>query len=188
MVPLQIRADTFPPLQCDAENTSDYFLLGPSSVFLDESYVSKTNIPEVAISDTFEWIPPSEFPTSLISPPSSFVEQWTTTTTTYISTTKLSNQHTGNYLVNIVARSSIPVASENDPRIKVFLKGSKGGKTGSGSSRGGTWRIRRTDRKKESSRGMGRSLQMARAGKVVLVGEWDVRAPIDTEWMVPVTG
>ena len=34
------------------------------------------------------------------------------------------------------------------------------------------------DRKKESSCGMGRSLQI----EVVLVSEWDVRALIDTEW------
>ena len=52
------------------------------------------------------------------------MEQYTTAT--FISTTKLHIRDTGDYPVNIVERSSIPIASESDPRIKVFLKGSKG--------------------------------------------------------------
>ena len=54
---------------------------------------------------------------------SSLVEQFTTTP--FISTTKLHNRHTGDYPVDIVdvERSSIPIASESDPRIKLFLKG-----------------------------------------------------------------
>jgi len=54
---------------------------------------------------------------SVTSPPSSFVEQYTMTTT-YVSTTKLHNRHTGDYPANIVERSSIPIASEKDIRIK----------------------------------------------------------------------
>ena len=61
---------------------------------------------------------------SVTSLPSSFVEQYTTTT--YVSTTKLHNRHTGDYSVNVVERSSIPIASEDDSRIKVFLKGPTG--------------------------------------------------------------
>ena len=100
------------------------------SIFLDNSYVSKTNISEIATGDTFNCtlgmdtsirISHELTQSSVTSVPSSFVEQYTTTT--YVSTTKLHNRHTGDYPVNIIERSSIPVASDSDPRIKVFLKG-----------------------------------------------------------------
>ena len=44
----------------------------------------------------------------------------------YVSTTILRNRHTGDYPINIIERSSIPVASIDDPRIRVFLKGPEG--------------------------------------------------------------
>jgi len=43
-----------------------------------------------------------------------------------VSTTKLHNRHTGDNPVNIVKRPNIPIASEKDSRIKVFLKGPTG--------------------------------------------------------------
>lgn len=46
------RAETAAYLQCSVKNTSDYRLLpGPVSVFLDDSFVSKTRI-SVSISHT----------------------------------------------------------------------------------------------------------------------------------------
>lgn len=39
----------------------------------------------------------------------------------YVSTTK-----TGDYPVNIIVRSRIPIALAGDPQIKVLLKGAKG--------------------------------------------------------------
>jgi len=108
--------------QCAVKNTSEYYLLpGTMSIFLNNSYVSKTNISEIATGDTFNCtlgIDTSirvshELTQSFVSsPPSSFVEQYMTTT--YVSTTKLHNRHTGDYPVNIVERSSIPIASESD--------------------------------------------------------------------------
>ena len=103
------------------------------SIFLNDSYVSNTYISDIVTGDTFNCtlgmdtsirVSHELTQSSVTSPPSSFVEQYTTTT--YVSTTKLHNRHTGDYPVNIVERSSIPIASESEPRIKVFLKGPAG--------------------------------------------------------------
>jgi hypothetical protein len=40
-----------------------------------------------------------------------------------VSTNKLRNRRTEDYPVNIVERSSIPITSASDLRIKAFLKG-----------------------------------------------------------------
>ena len=130
--------------------------------------------------------------TSVTSAPSSFAEQYTTTT--YISTTTLRNRHTGDYPVNIVERSSIPVASDDDPRIKVFLKRPERLAT---AKDGVEVNLRRTDGFKVK---WGRDLEETKNGKkegkfiwygtispgeeVVLVSEWDVRAPVDAEWKI----
>ena len=114
------------------------------------------------------------------------MEQYTTTT--YVSTTKLHNRHTGDYSVDIAKRSSIPIASINDPRIKVFLKGPKG----SENEEGEKVTLRREDGFKVK---WGEDVEDARDGQkagtfiwfetispgdeVVLVNEWDVRAPFE---------
>ncbi|KAF9783017.1 hypothetical protein BJ322DRAFT_1009242 [Thelephora terrestris] len=189
-------------LQCAVKNTSDYYLLpGTMSVFLDNSYVSKTEIPEIATGDTFNCTLGMDTSirvlhglteSTVTSPPSSFVEQYTTTT--YVSTTKLHNRHVGDYPVNIIERSSIPTASESDPRIKVFLKGPKGlaeSVEGQGVDLG------RADGFKVK---WGRDVEDTKNGQkegkfiwygtippgaeVDLVSEWEVRAPVDAEWRV----
>ena len=168
--------------KCAVKNTSEYYLLpGTMSVFLDDSYVSQTNVSGVATGDTFNCtlgmdtsvrVSHELTQSSVTSPPSSFVEQYTTTT--YVSTTKLHNRHIGDYPVNVVERSSIPIASEDDPRIKVFSKGPEGlaerdkrltseGKMGSMSSGGETRMIQKMDRKKGNSFGTGLSLQGRRS-------------------------
>ena len=130
--------------------------------------------------------------TSVTSAPSSFAEQYTTTT--YVSTTTLRNRHTGDYPVNIVERSSIPVASSDDPRIKVFLKNPEGLAT---AEDGAEVDLGREDGFKVK---WGRDLDHTKNGKkegkfiwygtispgeeVVLVSEWDVRAPADAEWKI----
>ena len=130
--------------------------------------------------------------TSKMSAPSSFVEQYTTTT--YVSTTTLHSRHTGDYPVGIVERSSIPVASVNDPRIKVFLKGPSGLAT---VEDGVEVDLGRNDGFKVK---WGRDLEQTKNGKkegqfiwsgtilpgqeVRLVSEWDVRAPVDAGWRI----
>ena len=170
------------------------------NVFLDDSYVSKTDISEIATGDTFNCtlgmdtsirVSHELTQSSVTSAPSSFVEQYTTT---YVSTTKLHNRHTGDYPVNIVERSSIPVASESDPRIKVLLKGPVGLAEGEG---GKEVDLGRRDGFKVK---WGRDVEDTKNGQkegkfiwygtippgdeVVLISEWDVRAPFDVEWRV----
>jgi len=104
------------------------------SVFFDTLFVSKTSILDIATGDTFSCtlgmdtlirVSHELTESSVTSPPSKFVEQYTTTT--YVSTTKFHNRHTGDYTITIVGRSSIPTASaDDDPDTKVFLKGPKG--------------------------------------------------------------
>ena len=130
--------------------------------------------------------------TSATSASSSFVEQYTTTT--YVSTTKLRNRHTGDYPVNIVERSSVPIASADDPRIKVFLKKPEGLAT---AEEGVEVDLKRSDGFKVK---WGTDLEQTKDGKkegkfiwygtippseeVVLVSEWDVRAPVDAKWKI----
>lgn len=184
------------------KNTSEYYLLaGTLSVFLNESYVSKTEISEVGNGDTLRCtlgmdtsiqVSNTFIGTSKTSAPSSFVEQYKTTT--YVSTTTLRNRHTGDYPVNIVERSSIPIASISDSRIRVFLKGPEGLPT---AEDGVEVDLRRSDGFKVK---WGRDLEETKNGKkegkfiwygtispgeeVVLVSECDVRAPVDVEWVV----
>ena len=104
------------------------------SVFFDTLYVSKTSILDIATGDTFNCtlgmdtlirVSHELTESSVTSPPSTFVKQYTTTT--YVSTTKFHNRHTGDYTIAIIGRSSIPTASaDDDPDTKVFLKGPKG--------------------------------------------------------------
>ncbi|KAF9651185.1 hypothetical protein BDM02DRAFT_3259188 [Thelephora ganbajun] len=189
-------------LQCAVKNTSDYYLLpGTMSIFLNNSYVSQTNIPDIATGDTFNCtlgmdtsirVSYEITESSVTSTPSSFVEQYRTTT--YVSTTKLQNRHTGDYPVNIVERSSIPIASENDPRIKVFLKGPAGlAESEEGDSvdvgRGDGFQVKWgrdvEDTKNGQKEGKFVWYGTIPPGKeVVLVSEWDVRAPVDAEWRV----
>ena len=171
------------------------------SIFVDDSFVSETDISETATGDTFNCtlgmdtsirVSHELIQSSVTSPPSSFTEQYTTTT--YVSTTKLHNRHTGDYPVNIVERSSIPIASESDPRIKVFLKGPRGLAE---SEDGHEVDLERRDGFKVK---WGRDMEDMRNGQkegkfiwygsippgeeVVLVSEWDVRAPVDVEWRI----
>ena len=126
---------------------------------------------------------------SVISPPSTIVEQYTTTT--YVSTTRLHNRHTGDYPVNVIERSSIPVASVDDPQTKVFLKGPTGlaeSKEGEEVDLG-----RKDGFKVKWGRDLEDTTNGQKEGKfiwygvippgedVVLVSEWDVREPV-TDW------
>ena len=188
--------------QCAVKNTSEYYLLpGTMSVFLDDSYVSQTNVSGVATGDTFNCtlgmdtsvrVSHELTQSSVTSPPSSFVEQYTTTT--YVSTTKLHNRHIGDYPVNIVERSSIPIASEDDPRIKVFLKGPDGlaeseeGQEVDLEREDGfnvKWGRNTDDTKDGQKEGKFVWYGTIPPGKeVILISEWEVRAPVDAEWRV----
>jgi len=171
------------------------------NIFLNNTYVSKTDIFDVATGDTFDCtlgmdtsirVSHELTESSVTSVPSSFVEQYTTTT--YVSTTKLHNRHTSDYPVDIVERSSIPIASANDPRIKVFLKGPKGLAE---SEEGEEVDLGRADgfrvkwgKDVEDTKGGQKDGKFIWYGtispceEVVLVSEWEVRAPFDAGWRV----
>ena len=171
------------------------------SIFLNNSYISETNISETATGDMFNCtlgmdtsirVSHELTQSSVTSPPSSFMEQYTTTT--YVSTTKLHNRHTGDYPVNIVERSSIPIASEDDPRIKVFLKvprrlaeSGDGQEVNPGRKDGFKIKWGRDVEDTENGQKEGKFIwygTIPPGKEVVLVSEWDVRAPVDVDWRI----
>lgn len=183
------------------KNTSDYHLLpGTVNVFLDGSYVSKTNISDINTGDTFQCtlgidtsakVAHTLVSSSTTSTASSFVEQYKTTT--YTSTTTITNRHTGDYPIQIVERSSLPVASPQDTRIKVFLKEPEGlaeGEEGSDIDLGRLdgfkvkWGTDVDESKDGKKSGKFIWCGTIDPGKeVVLVSKWEVRAPVDVEWI-----
>lgn len=187
--------------KCAVKNTSDYHLLpGIVNVFLDGSYVSKTNIFDINTGDSFQCtlgidtsakVVHALVSSSTTSTASSFVEQYKTTT--YISTTTITNRHTGDYPIQIVERSSLPVASPQDTRIKVFLKEPEGLAEG---EEGSDIDLDRPDGfKVKWGTDVGEIKDGKKSGKfiwcgtidpgkeVVLVSKWEVRAPVDVDWI-----
>ena len=187
--------------KCAVKNTSDYHLLpGTVNVFLDGSYVSKTDISDINTGDTFQCtlgidtsakVEHTLVSSSTTSTASSFVEQYKTTT--YTSTTTITNRHTGDYPIHIVERSSLPVASPQDTRIKVFLKEPGGlaeGEEGSDINLGRPdgfkvkWGTDVDETKDGKKSGKFIWYGTINPGKeVVLVSKWEVRAPVDVEWV-----
>jgi len=182
------------------KNTSDYHLLpGTVNVFLDGSYVSKTDISDINTGDTFQCtlgidtsakVVHTLVSSSTTSAASSFVEQYKTTT--YTSTTTITNRHTGDYPIQIVERSSLPIASPQDTRVKVFLKKPDGLAEGEEGvdidlSRPDEFRIKwgtDVDETKDGKKS-GKFIwfgSVKPGEEVVLVSQWEVRAPVDVEW------
>lgn len=183
------------------KNTTDYHLLpGPVRVFMDDAYVSKTSITDINTGDMFRCTLGVDTSTrvsynitSTLEPSraSSFVEQYTTKT--YISTTTISNRHTGKNQISVVEKSSVPVAPEGDTRIKVFLKKPEGLAE---SEDGVGLDLKRRDRFKvmwssgDENEGKGGKKEgkfvwfgtVAPGKEVTLVSEWEVRAPIGVDW------
>ena len=187
--------------KCAVKNTSDHHLLpGTVNVFLDGSYVSKTDISDINTGDSFQCtlgidtsakVVNTLVSSSTTSTASSFVEQYKTTT--YTSTTTITNRHTGDYPIRIVERSSLPVASPQDTRIKVFLKEPEGlaeGEEGSDIDLGRPdgfkikWGTDVDETKDGKKSGKFIWYGTIDPGKeVILVSKWEVRAPVDVEWV-----
>ncbi|KDQ59016.1 hypothetical protein JAAARDRAFT_206003, partial [Jaapia argillacea MUCL 33604] len=118
-------------LQCEVKNASEYRLLpGPVSVFLDESYVSKTSIQDVNTGDTFECplgtdtslrISHIRIPRTVRETASAFAEQFKSTT--YTVTTTIRNKHRF-AISELVVRDVIPLV--DDKRVKVILRKPQG--------------------------------------------------------------
>ncbi|KDQ50394.1 hypothetical protein JAAARDRAFT_42021 [Jaapia argillacea MUCL 33604] len=123
-------------LQAEIKNTSDYRLLpGPVSVFLDESFMSKTSIQDIPAGDTFTCtlgidsalrVSYSRKSRTLKDSSNAFFgafsEQFTTTGYTVLTT--IENKHTFDIEGDLVVRDIIPVTE--DKQVKVVLRKPEG--------------------------------------------------------------
>jgi uncharacterized protein (TIGR02231 family) len=189
-------------LQCEVKNNTDYHILpGPVSVFMDGEYVSKTSISDINTGDIFRCtlgvdtstrVTYNLTSTSETSKASSFVEQYKTTK--YTSTTTIQNRHTDQYPISIIEKSSVPVAPLDDDRIRVFLRKpdglaetEDGVEVNLGREDGfkAKWISAGDDSQKKGGKKTGKFVWLGKIDsgqKVVLVSEWEVRAPIDVDW------
>ena len=173
------------------------------SVFFEPLLVSKTSIPDTATGDRFSCTlgmdtsirVSHELTESSVSSPQSVVEEPYTivdpyVTTTYVSTTRLYNQHIGSYPIAITER--VPIDSVDDFDIKVFLKEPKrlaeseeGEEVDLGREDGFKvkWGGDLEDTENGQKGGMFVWYGAIPPGKeVVLVSEWDVRETIRNWW------
>lgn len=189
------RQQTVVYMESAVKNTSDYRLLpGPVAVFLDNSYVSRTSISDINAGDIFQCtfgIDPSArisyVSTSKVvrDPVASFVEQFKTTT--FTSTTKISNQHS--FPISIVSKDTVPLC--DDKRIKVILRKPERLLDTDGTA---------VDLKREDGikvkwgkvvddRGGEMEGKFEWVGTIpggkdaTLVTEWEVKCPIDVDWV-----
>jgi len=182
-------------MQSAVKNTSDYRLLpGAVAVFLDNSYVSRTFVPDINTGDTFQctlgvdpstrisYTRTSKF---VMDPVASFVEQFKTTT--FTSTTKISNQHS--FPISIVCKDAVPLCE--DKRVKIILR-KPGGLVDTKDEavdlkREDGMRVRWgkvIDDKGGKKDGMYEWAGTIPGGKdVVLVTEWEVKCPLDVYWV-----
>jgi len=194
------RKDTLAYIQCEVKNTTDYHLLpGPVNVFMNDRFVSKTSIPDINTGDMFRCslgidtslrVLYSLTSASVTSKATAYVEQYKTTT--YTSTTTISNRHTGEHPIFVVEKSSIPVAPEEDKAIRVFLKEPKGLAEGEDGvevdlKRADGFKVKwgsGDDRTKDGQK-QGKFVwngRIAPGSEVVLVSQWEVRAPVEVAW------
>lgn len=166
---------------------------------MDNQFVSKTSIQDVKTGDMFRCslgVDTSTRVTYRVSSKSetskatSFVEQYKTTT--YTSVTTIHNRNTGSQPISIIEKSSVPTAPEAEKSIKVFLKqpieltvSEDGVEVDLHRNDGfrGKWAATDTDSTGGKKAGKFVWLGDIPSGKeVVLVSEWDVRAPVEVEW------
>ncbi|KDQ59014.1 hypothetical protein JAAARDRAFT_127570 [Jaapia argillacea MUCL 33604] len=185
-------------LQCEVKNTSDYRLLpGPVSVFLDESYVSKTSIQDVNTGDTFECplgadsslrISHARIPRTVRDSASAFAEQFKSTT--YTVTTTIRNKHRF-AISELVVRDVIPLV--DDKRVKVILRKPQGLAEAKGDQevmvkdKDKEVKIRWSkvvDKKGGAKEGKYEWLCKLEAnGEINLVTEYEVKSPADLNWI-----
>lgn len=166
---------------------------------MDDKYVSKTSIPDINTGDMFRCtlgvdtstrVKYNLTSTSETSRPSSYVEQYNTTK--YTSTTTIHNRHSGQHPISVIEKSSVPVAPDGEPKVKVFLEKPEGlGEANDGVEVD----LRRRDGfKVKWSSASGEDTGGKEEGKfvwlgsvppgqeVILVSEWEVKVPIDVNW------
>ncbi|PPQ76385.1 hypothetical protein CVT24_007939 [Panaeolus cyanescens] len=183
-------------LQCLVVNSSEYRLLaGPVSVIMDESYVSKTSIPDISTGDTFECtlgddastkVTYSRTPRLLASTGGSFAE--VTNTTSYTTTITVHNKH--NFpITDLIVRDVIPTSE--DKRVKIVLRKPNGlanAKDGQVIDVEGTDGLKVGWEKTVDGKGgekEGRyewKWKVESGAKVTFLSEWEVKTPGDCTW------
>ncbi|THH11349.1 hypothetical protein EW146_g8074 [Bondarzewia mesenterica] len=182
--------------QAAVKNTSDYRLLpGSVNVFLDDSYVSKTSIHDIAPGDTFDCTLGPDSSTRITytrqsklttAQASAFTEQFNTTT--YTSRVTVHNQH--NFaLGTFIIRDALPV-SDDEKRVKVILRrpsvlaeAKEGEKCDVKDGLKVRW-MKAKDGKGGRKEGMFEWIWNVDAGKEVTIEtEWDVKASADVRWV-----
>ncbi|KDQ59010.1 hypothetical protein JAAARDRAFT_128083 [Jaapia argillacea MUCL 33604] len=192
------RVSAIAYLQCEVKNTSDYRLLpGPVSVFLDESYVSKTSIQDVNTGDTFECplgadsslrISHARIPRTVRDSASAFAEQFKSTT--YTVTTTIRNKHRF-AISELIVRDVIPLV--DDKRVKVILRKPQGLAEAKGDQevtvkdKDKEVKIRWSkvvDKKGGAKEGKYEWLcELDANGEINLVTEYEVKSPADLNWI-----
>ncbi|KIM77452.1 hypothetical protein PILCRDRAFT_12084 [Piloderma croceum F 1598] len=192
-------------LQCEVKNTSEFRLLpGPVSVFLDDSYVSKTLIQnaqyyayqDINPSDTFDCTLGADPATRLSYSRSfktvrnsggTFAE--VSNTTIYTNTTTIHNKHRFP-LSEIIIRDVIPISQ--DKRVKVHLRkpdglvNAKDGQVVDLKKLKDGLKVRWSslvDGKGGEKEGRFEFMWKVDAGVSITVqSEWEVKAPADVDW------
>ncbi|EIM92171.1 uncharacterized protein STEHIDRAFT_46411 [Stereum hirsutum FP-91666 SS1] len=194
----RVRAQAY--LQAQVVNNSDFRLLpGPVTILMNDSYVSKTSIQDIAPGDSFDCTFGPDTSTRIsytrsvkrsMAAASAFTEQYTTTT--YISVIKVHNRHAFT-IDKIVLRDALAV-SDDETKVKVLLKKPQSLLDEQDSSEDqeveglekGIARWRDTiDEKGGKKDGLFEWIcEGLEAGKEIsLETVWDVRAPADVKWV-----
>jgi uncharacterized protein (TIGR02231 family) len=184
--------------QCEVKNTSEYRLLpGAVSVFLDDSFVSKTRIQDVNTGDTFNCTLGADpsvrltlVRTSLVGQVEggAFAEKFRTTT--YKSKTTVRNKH--RFALNMITvRDGVPLVPPEEKRTRVVLREPKGladGKPGEEISVSEKVKVRWAkdeDGKGGEKDGKVEWIASVESGEeVTLELEYEVRGPAETTWYV----
>ncbi|KAA1476569.1 hypothetical protein DENSPDRAFT_843554 [Dentipellis sp. KUC8613] len=186
-------------LQAKVKNTSDYRLLpGPVDVYLDNIFVSKTSIKDIAPGDTFDCalgmdqsfrVTYSRQYVEDLGPKSQFQEQYKLRT--YTSRTVLRNRNTSTAR-EIILRDALPIIEDENTRIQVILRqpeelgrleqGQECKVEVDGQARTIRWSdiVNFKGGKKD---GAFEWVLNVEAGKEIVVETvWDVRASVDVHW------
>ncbi|KAJ7596911.1 hypothetical protein C8J56DRAFT_773295, partial [Mycena floridula] len=185
------RVDPRVFLQCQIENTSEYRLLpGPVTVFLNDAFVSKTNINETNAGDTFSCYLGIDTSTKVTytrtcrtvkSTGGAFSESYTSTT--YSNTITIQNKRQFP-LTNLCVKDIVPMSG--DQKIKVILRKPDGLADAKDEvvdlkdELKVMW-SKTTDSLAGEKEGMFEWLagSLAAGSKLVLLSEWEVKAPAE---------
>ncbi|KAI0065022.1 hypothetical protein BV25DRAFT_1799628 [Artomyces pyxidatus] len=187
-------------LQAKVKNTSEFRLMpGTVSVFVDDSYVSKTYIQDILPGDAFTCTLGADPDTRIrytrtakvsTAPASAFSEQFSTTT--YTSRVTVQNKHTF-ALDTLIVRDALPV-SDDDKRVSVVLRSpaglaeaARGEEKEWKDAKGHAHKVRWGDvlgSEGGKKGGLFEWVCKIEPGKeATLEAVWDVRAPADVKWV-----